>query len=115
MSRTKLKKFKKLIEMKHVIQPNREDLLKDKFSLKGKWKTKFRNNNPIVLELGCGKGEYSIGLAQMFPQYNYIGVDIKGARIYTGAEIALKEKLHNVHFPNAFQQNQIVQSSAGVY
>jgi len=98
MPRTKLKKFQKLIEMKHVIQPDREDLLNDKFSLKGKWKTKFQNNKPIVLELGCGKGEYSIGLAKMFPQYNYIGIDIKGSRIYTGAEMALKEKLNNVIF-----------------
>jgi len=98
MSRSKLKKFDKLKEMSHVIQPAREDLMNDIFSLKGNWNKKFKNNNPIVLELGCGKGEYSVGLAKMFPDYNYIGIDIKGARIFSGADLACKEKLENVCF-----------------
>jgi tRNA (guanine-N7-)-methyltransferase len=67
--------------------------------LKGKWhKDHFKNNDPIVLELGCGKGEYSVGLAKNNPDKNYIGVDIKGNRIWTGATEALQAKLNNVAF-----------------
>ena len=98
MSRNKLKKFEKLKNMTHVIQPKREDLLKKSFSLKGLWASQFKNNNPIILDLGCGKGEYSVNLAIMFPDYNYIGVDIKGSRIYTGADLVEKENLKNVCF-----------------
>jgi len=98
MSRTKLKKFEKLKGMNHVIQPNREELLNDSFPLKGFWSEKFGNNNPIVLELGCGKGEYCVHLAQMYPNYNYIGLDIKGSRIFTGAELVSKYSLTNVYF-----------------
>ena len=98
MSRSKLKKFDKLKEMDHVIQPDREELMNDNFPLKGNWSKKFKNNNPIILELGCGKGEYSVSLAKIFPNYNYIGIDIKGARIFSGADLACKEKLNNVCF-----------------
>jgi len=98
MSRTKLKKFEKLKSMSHVIQPNREDLLNDNFQLKGSWSSRFKNNNPIILELGCGKGEYSVNLARMHPEFNYIGIDIKGSRIYSGADIADKENLNNIIF-----------------
>ena len=98
MSRTKLKKFKKIEKMTHVIQPSREDLLNDNFALKGCWSSKFENNNPIVLELGCGRGEYAVNLAKMRPDFNYIGIDIKGSRLYSGAEIAEKEKLKNLLF-----------------
>ena len=98
MSRSKLKKFEQLQYMSHVIQPNREDLLNDSFSIKGNWNKKFKNNNPIVLELGCGKGEYSVGLAKMFPSFNFIGIDIKGSRIYSGAKIVELEELNNVIF-----------------
>ena len=98
MSRTKLKKFKKLKDMPHVIQPSHEELLNDNFSLKGKWKDTFNNNNPIVLELGCGKGEYTIALSKMFPEYNYVAIDIKGSRLYSGAEIVNLEKIQNVIF-----------------
>ncbi len=69
------------------------------FNLKGKWKQDyFKNENPIVLELGCGKGEYTVGLGQHHPQKNYIGVDIKGNRIWTGAKFALENKLNNIGF-----------------
>jgi tRNA (guanine-N7-)-methyltransferase len=69
------------------------------FDLKGKWRSHyFKNENPLVLELGCGKGEYTIGLSQNNPQKNYIGVDIKGNRIWTGAKQALEGKLLNVGF-----------------
>ena len=98
MSRTKLKKFEKLKSMSHVIQPIREDLLNDNFQLKGSWSSRFKNNNPIILELGCGKGEYSVNLARMHPEFNYIGIDIKGSRIYSGADIAHKENLNNIIF-----------------
>ena len=76
MTRTKLKKFKKLEKMTHVFQPNREELLNNTFSLKGNWNKKFNNSNPICLELGCGKGEYSVALAKMHPNINFIGIDI---------------------------------------
>jgi tRNA (guanine-N7-)-methyltransferase len=67
--------------------------------LKGRWKSDFfKNDNPIVLELGCGKGEYAVGLARRFPEKNYIGVDIKGARMWTGAKSAVKEGISNVAF-----------------
>ena len=98
MSRTKLKKFEKLKSMSHVIQPIREDLLNDNFELKGLWSSRFNNDNPIILELGCGKGEYSVNLARMHPEFNYIGIDIKGSRIYSGADIAHKENLNNIIF-----------------
>lgn len=68
-------------------------------ALKGNWREKvFKNNAPVVLELGCGKGEYTVGLAQRHPEKNYIGVDIKGNRIWTGAKTALEKKLPNVAF-----------------
>ena len=84
--------------MSHVIQPKREDLLNDKFKLKGSWLNLFNNNNPIIVELGCGKGEYTVALAKMFPNYNYIGIDIKGSRIYSGAKIVDDLQLNNVLF-----------------
>ena len=98
MSRTKLKKHKKLNKMARVFQPTREELLNNKFSMKGAWKNKFNNNNPIVVELGCGKGGYSVTLGKMNPEVNYIGIDIKGARIYSGAEIAEKENINKCLF-----------------
>jgi len=73
--------------------------LKQGFPLKGKWHQEyFKNNDPIVLELGCGKGEYTIGLAQHHLNKNYIGVDIKGNRIWTGAKQAIENNLKNVAF-----------------
>lgn len=73
--------------------------IQEGLSLSGKWhKDYFKNENPIVLELGCGKGEYSVGLAKNNPNKNYIGVDIKGNRIWTGASEALNAKLNNVAF-----------------
>lgn len=98
MSRNKLIKFSRLENMSHVIQPRREDLLNDKFKLKGSWLNLFNNNNPIIVELGCGKGEYTVALAKMFPNYNYIGIDIKGSRIYSGAKIVDDLQLNNVLF-----------------
>ena len=74
-------------------------LLKEGFPLKGKWnKDFFKNDAPIVLELGCGMGEYTVGLAEKFPNKNFIGIDIKGARMWQGASKALEKQLNNVGF-----------------
>ena len=115
MSRTKLKKFKEINNMPHVIQPQRQELLDDEFTLKGRWSVRFGNNYPICLELGCGKGEYTVALAKANPKVNYIGIDIKGSRIYSGAEIVRKEKLLNVifirtqieHLASLFNENEV--------
>ena len=96
-SKNKLKRFRENDTFANVIQPEREDLLKGS-SLKGNWHKHFNNNNPIVLELGCGKGEYTIDLAQKNPNINYIGIDLKGARFWRGAKTALEENLTNVAF-----------------
>ena len=82
----------------HVEQPSLEILDKGYF-LRGNWKKNFfKNNNPLVLELGCGMGEYSIGLAEKFPEKNFLGIDIKGARIWQGATLSLEKELNNVGF-----------------
>jgi tRNA (guanine-N7-)-methyltransferase len=98
-SKNKLKRFKENETFSNVFQPNRDELIHDSFSLKGKWnKTFFKNDNPLVLELGCGKGEYSIGLAKKYPNKNFIGIDIKGARFWRGAKTAVEEGINNVAF-----------------
>jgi tRNA (guanine-N7-)-methyltransferase len=96
-SKNKLKRFKENETFKNVIQPTREEVVTD-FSQKGKWHSFFENNNPIVVELGCGKGEYTIALARKNPNKNYIGIDIKGARFWRGAKTAIEENLTNVAF-----------------
>jgi len=97
-SKNKLKRFRENETFPNVIQPEREELLNGDFSHKGRWKTFFGNDRPIVLELGCGKGEYTLGLARSNPGVNYIGVDIKGARLWRGAKTALEEELSNAAF-----------------
>ena len=85
-------------EFLHVKQPDL-DLLRDGYPLKGNWRGDFfKNDNPVVLELGCGMGEYTLGLAQKFPNINFIGIDIKGARMWQGASEAFEKKIHNVGF-----------------
>ena len=96
-SKNKLKRFKENETFKNVIQPTRDEVEKG-FSKRGIWKDHFGNDNPIVLELGCGKGEYTLGLAKLFPNKNFIGIDIKGARFWRGAKTALEEGLDNVAF-----------------
>lgn len=99
MAKNKLKKFRENAEMAHVIEPNRQDVVAGKFPLKGSWgKDFFKNDNPIIVELGCGRGEYTFGLAKRFPEKNFIGVDIKGARLWNGAKWAQEEGLTNVAF-----------------
>ena len=96
-SKNKLKRFEENQSFDNVIQPSREEVLND-FSLKGQWQSYFKNDNPIVLELGCGKGEYSVALAEKYPEKNFIGVDIKGARFWRGAKTALENDFQNVAF-----------------
>ncbi|MBO2543255.1 tRNA (guanosine(46)-N7)-methyltransferase TrmB [Salegentibacter sp. BDJ18] len=98
-SKNKLRRFRENETFENVIQPSREELEKDQFSLKGNWnKDFFKNDNPIVLELGCGKGEYTIGLSKQDATKNFIGIDIKGARFWRGAKTAIEENLENVAF-----------------
>ena len=99
-SKNKLRRFKENETFLNLIQPTREELLSD-FNLKGNWKDEFKNDNPIVLELGCGKGEYTLALAKEFPNINVIGIDIKGARLWRGAKTALETGLENVRFLRA--------------
>jgi tRNA (guanine-N7-)-methyltransferase len=96
-SKNKLKRFKENDTFKNVVQPTREEV-QEGFALKGKWEEHFDNANPIILELGCGKGEYTVGLAKQNPNKNFIGIDIKGARFWRGAKTALEEGLGNVAF-----------------
>jgi tRNA (guanine-N7-)-methyltransferase len=98
-SKNKLKKFIENESFSNVIQPERKELLSDSFIYKGNWnKLYFKNNNPIIVELGCGKGEYTVNLAKSNPSKNYIGIDIKGARFWRGAKTSIDENLENVVF-----------------
>ena len=99
MSKGKLAKFADMERYENVFQYPYSIVDNVPFAMKGNWrKNYFHNDNPIVLELGCGRGEYTVGLARMFPDVNFIGVDIKGARMWTGATQALSEGLKNVAF-----------------
>ena len=98
-SKNKLKRFKENETFNNVFQPTREEVVSNSFSLLGKWNSDFfKNDNPIIIELGCGKGEYSVGLAERYTDKNFVGIDIKGARFWRGARTAVDEKLHNVAF-----------------
>ncbi|CAM4041787.1 tRNA (guanosine(46)-N7)-methyltransferase TrmB [Flavobacterium branchiophilum NBRC 15030 = ATCC 35035] len=98
-SKNKLKRFKENETFENVFQPTREEVVNNCFALKGKWNTDFfKNNNPLIVELGCGKGEYAVGLAQEYPDKNFVGIDIKGARFWRGAKTAVETGLHNVAF-----------------
>ena len=98
-SKNKLKRFKENENFSNVIQPTRDEAFNNSLNLKGNWNnTFFKNDQPIVLELGCGKGEYSVNLAKMYPEKNFLGIDIKGARFWRGAKTALEENLTNVGF-----------------
>jgi tRNA (guanine-N7-)-methyltransferase len=99
VSKNKRVKFEEMRGFEHVVQAPYNVIRNNDFHLKGKWRDKFfGNDNPIVLELGCGKGEYSVELAEKNPDKNYIGVDIKGARLWKGAKTALEKGLKNVGF-----------------
>ncbi len=98
-SKNKLRRFKENETFSNVFQPTRDELVKSDYELKGKWRTTvFKNENPLVLELGCGKGEYSVALAKKYPNKNFVGIDIKGARFWRGAKTAIEEDIPNVAF-----------------
>ncbi|SMD44511.1 tRNA (guanine-N7-)-methyltransferase [Aquiflexum balticum DSM 16537] len=112
MSRRKLQRFKENEINRNVVQPGKDIFEK----IKGNWNSlQFVNSNPIVVELACGRGEFSVGLARNYPDKNFIGVDIKGSRIWKGSTIALAEGLENVAFlrtqiqllENFFSENEI--------
>ena len=90
MTQKKLLRFKEIKSFSNVLEYPE--------NMQGKWNEFFKNDHPIVLELACGKGEYAIGLAQLYPNKNFIGVDIKGNRMWVGAKIALDKKISNVTF-----------------
>ena len=99
MGKGKLAKFADMAAYPHVFEYPCSVVDEVNFDMKGNWKRDFfKNDNPIVLELGCGRGEYTVGLARRYPDKNFIGVDIKGARMWTGATEALNEDLKNVAF-----------------
>jgi tRNA (guanine-N7-)-methyltransferase len=115
-SKNKLKRFKENETFNNVYQPTRSDLVEGSYELKGNWRQQFfNNNNPLVLELGCGKGEYSVELAKKYPDKNFIGIDIKGARFWRGAKTAIEENIKNVAFLRtqieliefAFDENEV--------
>ena len=98
-SKNKLKRFRENETFGNVIQPTRDELVGEDFDIKGHWnEIVFKNNNALVLELGCGKGEYSLALAKRNPNKNFIGIDIKGARFWRGAKTAIEEGIDNVAF-----------------
>ncbi|MFV0539669.1 MAG: tRNA (guanosine(46)-N7)-methyltransferase TrmB [Aestuariibaculum sp.] len=115
-SKNKLRRFKENETFNNVFQPSRSELVDEAFILKGHWnKTYFKNNNPLVLELGCGKGEYTVALAEKYPDKNFIGIDIKGARFWRGAKTATENNMPNVAFlriqieliEHAFAKNEV--------
>jgi tRNA (guanine-N7-)-methyltransferase len=98
-SKNKLIRFKENETFNNVFQPTREEVVSGCFPLKGKWNSDFfKNDHPLIVELGCGKGEYSVGLAQKYPEKNFVGIDIKGARFWRGAKTAVENGLENVAF-----------------
>ena len=97
-SKNKLERFAEMESFNNIFQPAIDSVKEADFELKGKWAKHFGNNHPIVLELGCGKGEYTIGLAKRYPKKNFIGIDIKGARIWKGAKQGEQEDIKNACF-----------------
>jgi tRNA (guanine-N7-)-methyltransferase len=97
LSKHKLKRFKEMKGFNKVFEPSFEEYFNKDHPLKNNWKYKvFQNDHPLFLELGCGKGEYTVGLARKFPDINIVGVDIKGARMWKGSKTAQEEKIENV-------------------
>ena len=98
MGKNKLERFAENETFEHFFQPSFHDLVSG-FPLKGKWHTEFfRNNNPIIIEIGCGKGEYTVNLAAKYPATNFIGLDKKGARLWRGGKTSKENEMSNVAF-----------------
>ena len=99
MAKNKLAKFAEMELLPNVFQPKNMDILRADYHLKGRWREEvFRNDGPLVLEIGCGKGEYAVELGRMYPEKNFIGLDIKGARMWRGAKTATERGMGNVGF-----------------
>ena len=98
MAKKKLERFAEMETFEHVFHAHYEIVKDADFEMKGKWSSFFGNDKPIIVELGCGKGEYTVGLAEKYPENNYIGIDVKGARIWRGAKETLSKGLKNVAF-----------------
>ncbi len=99
MSKNKHKRFAENETFSHLFQPTPQEMFEGDFHLKGKWNESFfKNNNPIIIEVGCGKGEYTVGLAKRNPDKNYIGIDIKGPRLWKGSKIVKEDDMKNVAF-----------------
>ena len=99
MGKNKLMRFEENLGFKNLFQPDFEEVFRKDYSGKGKWlKEVFNNCNPLVLELGCGKGEYTIGLSRQYSEKNFLGIDIKGARLWRGAKTAVEEGIPNAAF-----------------
>lgn len=94
-----MERFAQIKTFPNVFEPDGKKILTSDYELKGNWSREyFKNDKPITLELGCGKGEYTVGLAGKYPERNFIGIDIKGARMWKGAKFALENKLTNIAF-----------------
>ncbi|MDZ7743789.1 MAG: tRNA (guanosine(46)-N7)-methyltransferase TrmB [Bacteroidota bacterium] len=99
MTKRKLNRFRENKEFDHLFEYNYASLRQKAFPLKGRWNQDFFNNElPIVLELGCGKGEYTVGLAEWYPKANFIGMDLKGARIWRGCKTVEEKRMKNIAF-----------------
>jgi len=99
VGKDKLQRFAENKTFSNLFQPTFDEVLNKDYFLKNNWNNKyFKNNNPIVLELGCGKGEYTIALSQKYKNKNFIGIDIKGARLWRGAKTAIENNYNNVAF-----------------
>ena len=99
MGKDKIRRFEENATFRCVVQPEFEEIFRKDYRLKGRWREDFFGNpNPIVLELGCGRGEYTVSLAERFSDRNFIGVDIKGARLWRGAKTATENAMPNVAF-----------------
>jgi tRNA (guanine-N7-)-methyltransferase len=99
MPKRKMQRFAELETFGNVHQPKLNDIINSDYKYKGKWATDyFKNSNPVILELACGKGEYTIGLAEKHPEINFIGIDIKGERIWKGSKVSIEKNLTNVAF-----------------
>jgi len=113
VSKNKIAKWAELAAFPNVVQHSTGYLQATDHHLKGKWKRDmFANENPLVIELGCGKGEYTTGLSFMFPEKNFIGVDIKGARMWRGARTALEQKLDNAAFQILIRDQRIPENGS---